>query len=202
MRPLIVLLCALVVTFQAFAQETQPPPGFHEHDGFFLSLSTGPAYANVDDKAGSTTLTYSGYGASFDIRIGGAIGQNLILTGDLMGWSLSEPKVSGYGSISNTHFTQSTVGAGLTYYFMPINMFVSGTVGFAGFSLDANGKSTTSDAGVGIYVKAGKDWWVGADWALGVAASFGWSSVNNSTDSGSEKLSGYSVSLQFNATYQ
>ncbi len=202
MRPRHVLLCALMVSVPAFAQETQPPAGFHEHDGFFLSLSMGPAYASVDNTAGSTTLTYSGFGASFDFRIGGAIGQNLILTGDLMGWSLFEPEVSGHGSMSDSYFTQSTVGAGLTYYFMPVNVFVSGTVGFAGFSLDASGRRASTDSGVGVYVKAGKDWWVSADWALGIAASLGWSSVSNSTDAGSEKLSGYSVSLQFNATYQ
>ena len=200
LRP--VLLCILACAVQASAQEVQPPPGYHEHDGFFLSLSTGPAYASVDDKWGSTELRYSGFGASFDFRIGGAIGQNLILSGDLMGWSLSEPEVSGYGSMNNSYFTQSTIGAGVTYYFMPANMFISGTVGLAGYSLDANGSGGTTDKGWAVYIKGGKEWWVGADWALGIAASFGWSSVNNSTDFGTEKLSGYSVSLQFNATYQ
>jgi len=197
-----ILLCVLVISAQALAQEVQPAPGFHEHDGFFLSLSTGPAYASIDDKFQSTTLKYSGWGASFDVRIGGTVAQNLILTGDIMGWSLSNPEVTGYGSLSNTNFVQSTIGAGLTYYFMPVNMFISGTVGIAGFSLETKGTSATTHKGLGIYVKAGKDWWVGADWALGVSASGGWSSVQNSTSSGSEKLSGYSISVQFNATYQ
>ena len=47
---------------------------------------------------------------------------------------------------------------------MPANIFISGTVGLAGFSLDVGGNTTSSDAGLGLYVKAGKDWWVGADW--------------------------------------
>jgi hypothetical protein len=137
----------------------------------------------------------------FDLRIGGTISRDLILTGDLMGWSLRDPEVSGYGSLSDADFVQATVGAGLTYYFMPANIFISGTIGVAKFSLTAGGKAVDSDNGVGVYLKAGKDWWVGADWALGIAASLGWSSVTNSTDFGSEKLSGYSVGVQFNATY-
>ena len=202
MRLLLVLLCAQTVSAQILAPEPEQPTGFHEHDGFFLSLSTGLGYANVEDRWGGAKLTYDGLNGSFDVRIGGSIAQNLILSGDLMGWSLSDPKVSGYGTLGNTSLIQSTVGVGLTYYFMPANIFVSGTVGLAGFSLDAGGNTTSSDTGVGLYLKAGKDWWVGADWGLGVAATFGWSSVKTATTSGDEKLSGYSVGLQFNATYQ
>lgn len=198
----LVLLCAQTVSAQVLIPETTQPSGFHEHDGFFLALSTGPVYANIKDQWRGTTLTFDGVGASFDLRIGGSVAQNLILSGDLMGWSLDEPKVSGYGSLDNVDLVQGTVGVGLTYYFMPENIFISGTVGLAGFSLDVRGTTTNSDNGLGLYVKSGKEWWVGANWGLGVAATFGWSSVKTATNSGDEKLSGYSVGLQFNATYQ
>jgi hypothetical protein len=206
MKRVRLLFCAVLIALPAASQVTPPPPGFHEHDGFFLSLSAGPTYASIDNEASSLKLVYSGWGAGFDVRIGGTVAPNFMLSGDLMGWVLENPKVdvSGYGSgsLQNTSFLQSTIGVGVTYYFMPVNMFLAGTVGFAGFSLDANGQTANTDKGLGLYLKVGKDWWVGPDWALGIAGSFGWSSVKNSAGTVSETLSGYSVGIQFNATYQ
>ena len=202
-------------TLMAMGQENPPPAGYHEHDGFFLSMGLGPLTASYDDKvsgnapfAGST-LTFSGWGALFDVRIGGSIGTNLILSGDLIGRSLVEPKleINGGGSatLEDVTFTEALVGAGLTYYLMPENIFFSATLGLSNISLDYYRSGTrvtgTTDTGFGVNVKVGKEWWVGDDWALGIAGSGSWMSLTNKPSGATEDFTGYSFSVQFSATY-
>lgn len=212
-RTLIPLM--MLAALAAMGQETQPPQGFHEHDGFFLSMGLGPVSASYDDKVSGNlpltgnTLTFSGWGGIFDIRIGGTIGTNLILSGDLIGRSFWEPKVEisggGSGTMENTTFTESLVGAGLTYYLMPENIFFSGTLGLSSISLEYKHSGTTvsgsTDTGFGVNVKVGKEWWVGSDWALGIAGSASWMSLSNKPSGGTEEFTGYSFGLQFSATY-
>jgi len=209
------LLLLVLGTALAMSQETAPAPGFHEHDGFFLSLGLGPQTANYDDKVSGnlpfsgSTLTFSGWGGLFDVRIGGTVGTNLILSGDLIGRTLSEPKLEvssgGSGTLQDVTFTETLIGAGLTYYFMPENIFLSGTLGFSQISLEYNSGSArvsgTTDAGFGLNVKVGKEWWVGADWAIGIAGSAGWMSLSNEGSGGAEDFTGYSFAVQFSATY-
>ena len=193
-----------VICPPAPGQEPQQQSGFHEHDGFFLSLSTGVVYAAIDDNLGSVQWDARGWGAGFDVRVGGTIAPQLILSGDFVTtmWGLSSPlpvESQFYGGT----LSQSTWGMGLTYYFMPANFFFSGTIGLA--SLASVKLGDTSDGpsatGLAVIIRAGKEWWVDADWALGIEISFGWSSVKEPAELYTEQLTGYSIGLQFNATY-
>jgi hypothetical protein len=200
------LLSVLLVISSVRGQEPAEQPGFHEHDGFFLSLSGGPVYQRLDDELGSLKLTFSGAGSLVDVRIGGTVGPNLVISGDIIGRVISKPdvEVEGIGSAnSNFDLTESTVGAGITYYFMPVNIFVAGTVGLTRFGIASGGgvSVSTTDPGLSLYFKVGKEWWVGADWGLGVAASFAFSGVSNTVGSLTEDLSGASIGIHFNATY-
>jgi hypothetical protein len=163
-------------------------------------------YQNLDDEVGSLKLTFSGAGSLVDVRIGGTVAPNLVISGDIIGRVISKPdvEVHGVGSAnSNFDLTESTIGAGVTYYFMPVNIFVAGTVGLTRFGIASGGgvSVSTTDPGVSLYFKVGKEWWVGADWALGVAASAAFSNVSNTVGSLTEDLSGMSVGVHFNATY-
>jgi hypothetical protein len=73
----ILFMCGLNVVQ---AQETaKMQTGFHQHDGFYLSMSVGPLFGSVNDDLGNYTMDMSGTGAQFDFKIGGAIKENLIL---------------------------------------------------------------------------------------------------------------------------
>ena len=201
------IFLALFVLSSAQAQDESQRPGFHEHDGFFLSFSLGPGYVNIEDKLDQVdyAATFSGLAAAVDIRIGGTIANNLILSGDIMGWNVRDPKIDltagGSATLEDDSFLLSMYGAGLTYYLEPSNIFFSGSVGIGSFLLKRDETSFRTDPGFSFFLKAGKEWWVGADWALGVAATFGWSSVKNSAEGISETLSGYSASVHFNVTF-
>lgn len=78
-------------------------------------------------------------------------------------------------------------GPGLKYYLMPIDIFASGSLlvsrvslqnGYAGDARVPLIISETSPWGVTGRVSAGKEWWISADWGLGIAAEFllGWMS--------------------------
>ncbi len=207
MKSLIVVATMLVFVVSGFAQTESQEPGYQEHDGFFLSLSGGPSYSNTKDKLQGFEITFSGVGFGLDVRIGGTVAENLILSGDITGWSITNPKteVSGVGSATTEgSLFFSMYGAGLTYYFMPTNIFVSGSVGLGIYSVEKNGTTGRTDPGIGVYVKAGKEWWTSAQWGLGFAVTFGYSSVKNTGKilnvDVTEELSGYSIGLQFNAT--
>ena len=207
MKTLTCGILSLFVVASSHAQEQSQEPGFHEHDGFFLSMSLGPGYSSTEDKSDQTSyaVTFSGLAVAVDIRIGGTIARDLVLSGDMMGRIVQDPKLDFSGGASGTlekaSFGQYYYGAGLTYYIMPSNIFLSGSVGVSYFSLERDSERYRTDPGFGFFVKAGKEWWVGADWALGVAATFGYSSVNNEANSVTETLSGYSVNIHFNATF-
>jgi hypothetical protein len=159
------------------------------HDGFFLSISPGIAFgeseADLTEAAGSwDNVTYSGPGGILDLKIGGAIAPNFILSGDFIGRSVRGPKVETFGGTDQADndvvLADGTLGVGVTYYVMPANVFLSGTIGVGRLVLTNPTEDADDDErietnpGLSIHAKAGKEWWVSDNWGLGVAAGYGW----------------------------
>jgi hypothetical protein len=137
-----------------------------------LSLGGGGASAS---KSGEK---YSGGSFAFGAAFGGAITQHLILYGEIFGHSVHEPKHK-LGSASATtvkgeDLDISGIGPGVAYYFMPLNLYLSGTLLLHQVSLsdshDSNSSYNLTDVGVAGSFMVGKDWWVSDNWGLGVAA--------------------------------
>ena len=102
--------------------------------------------------------------------------------------------LEGYGDVDLTAF-----GAGLTYYFMPANIYVSGSAGFGMLELvsDDIGNAET-DNGLTIDLTVGKEWWVGGSWGLGVSGGFGYHSLRDPDID--QNWSGTSIMVRFSAT--
>lgn len=209
MKPILGLL--LIIPCLAAAQE---PDGYHQHDGFFLSMCLGPGFGPITlDASGATyhKLEFSGTGGMVDLKIGGTIAKTISLTADVQGRSISGPDVDVDGIKGSANRNVSAgdqfFGVGVTYYFMPINIFVSGSAGISRFILDDknNNVSSSSKNGFGLSFKAGKEWWVGANWGLGVSAGFATSRADDKTDGAepgySGKLSTNKFFILFNTTY-
>ncbi|MCB9515438.1 MAG: hypothetical protein R3C71_02905 [Candidatus Krumholzibacteriia bacterium] len=213
LRPLAaaLLAAALVVSLHAPAQSriaVRPSGGDsyggygHSHDaGFFLRLSAGGggAKTEADVVLGSTpgTLEFSGGAGNMNIAIGGIVAPNLALHGTLWGWTVSGPNVDwsagGDGWVPGD-LTMAAVGGGATYYFMPVNLYVSSSLGFG--RLDLEGGST--DAGFAMDFTLGKEWWVGERWGLGLAGSLGFHDIPEKDADNNWK--GSSVGIRFSAT--
>jgi hypothetical protein len=152
-------------------------PGVQTHDGFYLNLQLGPGYSRMSATSGGADVTVSGGGVELSVALGGVVAPNLVIFGQIVGNSAIDPKVeiSGLGSgTGNGSATVSGLGAGLTYFVMPANVYLSGSLLATQLAIsDENGDDVgKSDLGFGINLSVGKEWWVSDQWGLGGALQF------------------------------
>lgn len=180
------------------------------HDGFFLRLGLGGAGLSADaDVEGGSTIEVNGGSGLLDVAIGGIVAENLAVHGHIHGVTVTEPDVklggNASGKLDDTNFNASGVGAGVTYYVMPLNLYVSGSALFLQLSLtDKDGEEIArSDTGFGGVLQVGKEWWVSDDWGLGLAASVMGGSIKGETKNTKEEVEWtvLSYGLFFSATY-
>ena len=194
-----------------------PPPdeGVQAHDGFMLRLTFGLGSGNLtqsfDDEGilGTEEIELSGLSGTFSLDIGGAPIENLVIHGRLASMAIVGPTVTLDGQEVGEADEDATVGAYLfapavTYYFMPVNVYVTGAIGFSWFVIrnqDADA-SSSSDGGVGLNIDAGKEWWVGDQWGLGVAGRFWYSHVTEEDGGLSTDLDFIGWGILFSVTFQ
>src|SRR5262245_60575875 len=132
------------------------------HDGFFLRFSAGGGPARTEFEGQGTTAEVSGGAGDLNIAIGAAITRNLIVHGTYFGWLVSDPDVTigGVTGTANLDADVSALGAGLTYYFMPLNAYVSASAGGGKLTMDGGGFSGSTETGFMGEVTVGKEWWV------------------------------------------
>lgn len=194
----LILISMLVLQNLTFGQ------GVHEHDGFFLRFQAGPGYGQMTmDKVLGSEMEFSGAGGEFVFQIGGTVGNNLILFGEFGGFVIQDPTVKIGGQeleVSDLKSSTSDFGAGLTYYFMPSNIYLSGSLLAARATLEFADNKSSSDIGFGFRFSVGKEWWVSDDWGIGVAIFGYYSSVPDKEPSEST-ISSSSFGVVFSATY-
>lgn len=207
----IFLLTLLSFTGLACAQSLQneeaQPKGFHQHDGFFASLGIGGSPGNVYLSDAIENLTYAGTGFEADLKLGGAIAPNFILHATLINKQLNDKKPIGLQYVANSAtrertFSESIVGAGITYYLMPYNAYVSLSLGLGSFSVaeQATGKTTPSPRGPAFQLKLGKEWWVAKNWGIGLGITYEKINLQAPADNGNV-ISSEHIGVLFNATF-
>jgi hypothetical protein len=151
-------------------------PGFHTHDGFFLRLGLGVGYARTSISVDGDKLTYVGASIPFNLAIGAAIRPNLILFGEVISHGMSSPDKKYAGETKNANSTNLSIqgiGPGVAYYFMPINIYVSGSILLHKVNYDDDNDNydatDLSTFGFAGNLMVGKEWWVSRDWGLGLA---------------------------------
>ena len=124
------------------------------HDRFFLRLSAGGGGATTSIEDATGKIEFSGGVGDANFAIGGVVAPNLAIHGTFWGWSMSDPDaeltISGVGTDSGTlngTVSMSAVGGGLTYYFMPVNLYLSGSVGIGSLHLDSDLSEKDTDSG-------------------------------------------------------
>jgi len=97
---------------------------------------------------------------------------------------------------------EAMFGGGLTYYIMPQNIFLSGSLGIGNFTMmdQKNDQTTSTQRGFSMQLKAGKEWWVSKKWGLGLSVTYGTTSLTNNSGGISEKLNSNRFGILFNAT--
>ena len=141
-----------------------------------------------DKYANYYNIDFVGTGAAIELRLGGALSENLILTFDILSKAIVSPevKVNGSGTYATSNdvsLGEVTYGAGLTHYVMPTDIFVSATVGTGAFVINNNEQTTRSKFGFSMQLKAGKHWWISKSWGISLGGSYGFTSVDNTQNS-------------------
>ena len=200
---------AIISICNAQMTEYRPMDGYRQHTGFFLSMSLGPVFPSINSKIiGEYDLTFTGTGAQFDFKIGGAVIENLIVHATLTSNAVSGPKITSDGKTQTTtndvSIGEAMIGGGITYYIMPLNFFVSGSAGLGNFTVmeTDKAKSVSTERGFSMQLKLGKEWWVSKRWGLGIAATYGKTKLTNSpTKEIEEFMNSNNFGILFNATF-
>lgn len=198
-------LFANVVAAEDWSASPRPPAkGVHEHDGFLLRAALGFGYESLsfdDATIGSTTI--GGPGASFDLALGGVVTSNLAVNADLFSSVVVSPSVtvdgSDIGDAQNTTLSLSGLGVGVTYYFMPINIYLAGSLGIGQAGITEQGTDYGSDVGFATNLMVGKEFWVADDWGIGFAGQLLYCSVPRADIDATMPYIGFN--LLFSVTY-
>lgn len=195
------LAAALVMAVLLLGTTDMAQGGDRDHlNGFFMRLSAGGGTAKTEFELGTNTLELSGPAGDINFAFGGIVAPNIALHATLFGWTISEPDAEFGGEEGQVpaDLAMAAVGVGLTYYFMPANLYVSGSVGAGRLRLDSKGGDAETDIGTAVDVTVGKEWWVGRRWALGIAGAFGYHSVPEKNIK--ENWTGSNFAVRFSAT--
>lgn len=199
--------------------------GARDHQGgFFLRLSAGPFLDWTKYSVSDASEEISGYAfdpSDMNVAIGGIVFPNLALHGVISGFNTSGPDIKVDGaSVDIENLGYTFVGVGMTYYFMPQNLYISGAIGMPSVSggsiyvLDPYWEGSGEEVfylgpglGVAFDIALGKEWWIGSCWALGVAGAVGYHSESGSSQDdifdtwSTWSRSGLNLNLRLSATY-
>jgi hypothetical protein len=204
--------------------DARPPadPHAERHDGFMLRVALGPGGAsstktNADVAAGTVSdhehaqSQFHGSAGTLSVDVGGAIEENVMLHGRFAIFGMRNPRrlLDGaeYGSVDHTWAAAFLLAPAATYYFMPINLYLTGAIGLSSIGLrfrDTIGQMREhgSGAGIGFNLDVGKEWWAAAEWGLGVAGRFWYSRISDDAASGRVEYDFVAAGVLFSATYQ
>ncbi|MFO0748370.1 MAG: hypothetical protein U1F43_22310 [Myxococcota bacterium] len=174
------------------------------HDGFLLRLSLGFGYESwtVDDGFG-TQIDITGFGAGTSIGIGGMVAPNLAINADLFASAIASPNVAqngvDLGEASDASVSLGAIGVGVTYWLMPVNVYLAGSIGLGQASVKENGSSFDADFGLALDFLVGKEFWVGREWGIGIAGQFIYANVPTNDSEASSSYMAFNV--LFSATF-
>jgi len=175
--------------------------GDRDHaNGFFMRLSAGGGGVAMDKDLGGADWNLSGAASNLSIAIGGIVSSNLAVHATIFAWRVTNPKVDvlDYSGRPNFDAALGALGAGVTYYIMPANVYLSASVGLGVLSFDGPDIAGGSHSGAATDLNIGKEWWVGSNWGLGVAGTVGFHTVpDGDTDA---NWRGANIGVRFTAT--
>ncbi len=201
----VAVLLLVCVERTAPAQMQAPPPDLksHRHEGVYVRLYIGPAYTRMTASEAGSDYAIKGSGGAFGIAVGWAIKDNLILYGQLFDDIAMDPTVERDGVSTTANDTAAGVvgpGIGLTYYLMPTNLYLSATLGMTQLTIQEDGEEVgETDFGPGLSAMFGKEWWVSANWGLGLAGQAFFGSMKDK--GGSPTWTTTAFAVVFSATY-
>jgi len=175
----------------------------HEAD-FYARAAIGPGHAQSSANSIDTgqQLELAGEGVDYSIAVGGITVPNLAVHVNVWGWKTFSPDPKYEHTSANLGTTLSLLayGAGITWIWMPYNIYFSVAPGFAFVRTKGPDlASDNSDRGFAWEGSIGKEWWFSETTAWGLAVAGGWHSARspNITD---RKWTGWSAAVRLSIT--
>jgi hypothetical protein len=168
-------LAAAAAAAMLAAPAARAQSGIHTHDGFYLHLEGGLGGFGTSASAVGNDLEFSGTGGVFAIGLGGAVTPNLVLAGQLWGTSVSNPTYKQNGvkfDTTDTSVGLSAIGLEVTYYVMPVGLYLSAVPSIGTLSSKVNGASASTQRGFALKLAVGKEWWVSDNWGIGLNVQY------------------------------
>jgi len=203
---LLVLALAGTAAAQPAPTTTPAPLGVYttapaKHSGLFLRVTPGIAASAAVASVDNEDLSISGGAGRFGLAAGWAIQPRLILLGELIGHATLGPELEYKGDVTMTDddvtWGISYAGAGVNYY-LPSNLYLTGTAGALVMSLEtSDGVMNSTNAGFGLKLGVGKEWFVAPKVGLGVGVEL----LAGSVPDGDANWGVATLGLTFSATY-
>ena len=175
----------------------------HNADLYFRA-SIGPGHAeskvNSIDKAQSFELT--GEGIDYSLALGAITFPNWAVHVTFFGWNTFTPTPSHEGTVldPSTKLSLFAWGAGVTYIWMPINVYFTVSPAFSQLKTEGPELAdATNDVGWAVEGSIGKEWWFSETTAWGFAIGGSYHS-NRSAVIVDRKWKGYSASVRLSIT--
>jgi hypothetical protein len=191
-----------------------PANGAHRHDGFFLrlTLGAGGGAVGLDARGSANDTTFAGGGWASSLDIGTSNGDNFTIFGRVREASIADPAVyvddEKIGDADAAVLTQGMLGGGISYFIMPLNMYLGAAIGFAVISgryarPGRDARKYNGDVGFGFDGEIGKEWWIADDWGIGIAARLSFADVPGGDSVPDDaRFAAAFVSVLLSATYQ
>ncbi len=207
MRPILLAAVLSLAPAGALGDPAAPAPAVdptaHRHLGLFLRLDGGVGFLGTSAYLDGVAASVSGVALPVGVVLGAAVAENLVVAGDA--WYVLAP--APWFDLGGHNQTPSGSGVGLfgigphvTYYFMPDNVYVSGTPAMVIRILRANGTYEGARVGFGAKIAVGKEWWVADHWGIGVAGQF-FLGLNEGTGAYEKLWSTLGGGIALSATY-
>lgn len=149
-----------------------PPPGTHRHDGFYLRLGLGANYVRTSGEVVGDTWAAGGPGLLFDVAMGTAVKENLVLFAQLVSYSASKAVWQDSGvkfDWLDSPLHAYGLGTGVVYYLMPANVHLGGSLLWLHLA-KGDVKESRSRGGLGVELRVGKEVFVKPQVGLGLSA--------------------------------
>jgi hypothetical protein len=161
--------------------ECAPPvdPTLGRHLGFFFRAELGFGFmstsANLPVEGGITRAFIEGPSVTFAMSAGWSIAENLSLAAEAWMTAAYSPTFGSAGQsvrVEDAGVDLFGMGLQVTYYLMPINVYLSVTPSISTLSTIEANVSTATREGFGLKVGVGKEWWIGGHWGIGLSGQF------------------------------
>ena len=172
-----------------------------EHKGFYFSFGGGPAQGNINGYDNTGNVSHiSGTSTELNFQIGASVFRRWIVHAMLDKKLLSGPTINKSKVPNNFSLNESVFGGGVTHYTRG-NFFLTGDIGTGNFSFSDQRQKVSTKNGLAVLVKAGKEWRVSRDLAIGIAVTYNQTKLNNPISIGiSEKWNSNRIGILLQAT--